>query len=1377
IPVIPFSGGTPLCSANTRLPAAALRYGSLNPSSHTVSVHPRKLPGWPNSQEKNGTNYAREEWRSDFSGMFASSRGCGTWLQQHNSIIIHTTVDSAREPRHRDCSKASFAVRQHPRPRFIVQRLRAMNYQPQFPPPKAKLFLSHYSFLSKKPRHQAIIFEHPFNHEAEVFIPNLSIPEVSLIFSGMEGFYYRVDLPLSFFITQKVINHYVRFGSLVAQSIGGGIDTDDVVGLEGKVPPYKQHCALAYRKISEFVGNLILSVTKDTYEQLGLPGKLAQFGPNKQRFIVQIDLTAKSMVPGKKGYDRIKWCFENTFVKKFTFFIASINPSTGATEEIEFPDDVKPLKIPVEKAIHELRSISIPDLSGIKVISAEDRWRNEALDIYEWLGLASLRAKRCSVNIFVTFDILYTRRAINLSFVIDQMRRISATDRVDSYISVYHSPEPNTQGTGCMIRWTGFIPTFLLENIFTLLRYASYIFDLLLLQTGPERFLSITSSILLSPRNSIKLAQIPWASFTVWGFQDSPVSWRRREHGHLISGENHYTFVMWPDETISDDITAHLFLFLCSVWKCSRETSVLNVISTMEVHRCRFVDYQPASINALSYTPPTTTPTLLACGRANGNIEIWSPRSEWNLDKVIPGGANMSVEALVFTHQTILTDEEYDTEEEKATARKRLLVAPPRLFSAGLNAHIMEWNLNTLKAERYVDSHGGAIWCMTSNHTNTVLAVGCEDGCVRLFDIADGELSFIRSFDKQKGRILSIAWSSDDKHIVTGSADSSIRKWDVSRGRTINRMTVDKRRKEDTLVWAISVLADGTIVSGDSLGHVKFWDGKLGTMLQTFNAHGADVLCLASSRDGRTVFTSGVDRKLNQFRLVETALSFSKQEMPPNDSPSEVMASARTKWVLSGNRRFHSHDVRALALEENRPINALVSGGIDMSLVVSPAREFPNSNQRRLPFLPQKPLVSISKSKRLMLCRFTNALKVWRLGKTSSPTQSYHEMSIGAYLELVEPQQAVLEMSMKVDRNITASALSEDGRWIAIADIEETRLFRVEDDPKQPGRLLVRKQKHFAKSLVAPPSIRSTGAHQLLFTPDSSKLVIGTTDSQVFIIDLSRWQEQRYEVLRRFGQHRGMGESDEMMGESYGDEQVSTIVSMATSPDGQWLSTGDLLNRIHVFNLDALQYLTTLPTFDSTHTTLTFHPYQPSTLIISLVSNEFYLYDVELRRLTDWSRQHSQQLPTKFLELKDKIMGFGFNPARPSTITAWGVTYLCLIDLAKDVGDRNAVLNVNKRKRIKQHRDDGRKETEERRSKRHEQGGIAVPTLEPLEPVELGPVEEEKGDPVNFQLLFKYQPLMFLDFMGPDSMVVVERPMFGILEKLPPSFYKAKYGT
>jgi U3 small nucleolar RNA-associated protein 4 len=35
---------------------------------------------------------------------------------------------------------------------------------------------------------------------------------------------------------------------------------------------------------------------------------------------------------------------------------------------------------------------------------------------------------------------------------------------------------------------------------------------------------------------------------------------------------------------------------------------------------------------------------------------------------------------------------------------------------------------------------------------------------------------------------------------------------------------------------------------------------------------------------------------------------------------------------------------------------------------------------------------------------------------------------------------------------------------------------------------------------------------------------------------------------------------------------------------------------------------------------------------------------------------------------------------------------------------------------------------------------------------------------------------MFLDFVGEDEMVVVERPWFGILESLPPSFYRKSYG-
>jgi U3 small nucleolar RNA-associated protein 4 len=173
-----------------------------------------------------------------------------------------------------------------------------------------------------------------------------------------------------------------------------------------------------------------------------------------------------------------------------------------------------------------------------------------------------------------------------------------------------------------------------------------------------------------------------------------------------------------------------------------------------------------------------------------------------------------------------------------------------------------------------------------------MLALGCEDGCVRLLSLIHDTLTHYRRFDRVKCRILSIAWGppvprnsstgrkakteeeqlddfseSDDEEdwidswLVTGGSDSSLRKWDIDTGRPVDRMGTDKMRGEHTLVWAVGVLGsvechhtasqsnrvcyrDGTIVSGDSLGMVKFWDSQTCTQLQSFQGHGADVLCL-----------------------------------------------------------------------------------------------------------------------------------------------------------------------------------------------------------------------------------------------------------------------------------------------------------------------------------------------------------------------------------------------------------------------------------------------------------------------------------------------------------------------------------------------------
>lgn len=150
-------------------------------------------------------------------------------------------------------------------------------------------------------------------------------------------------------------------------------------------------------------------------------------------------------------------------------------------------------------------------------------------------------------------------------------------------------------------------------------------------------------------------------------------------------------------------------------------------------------------------------------------------------------------------------------------------------------------------------------------------------------------------------------------------------------------MTTDKIRGDNTLVWCVAVLSDMTVVSGDSMGLVKFWDGRMGTQLQSVTAHKADVLTLAVAANGRTIYTSGVDQYVAELAQV-----------PLEDSSGSQQRKTRTQWIRSGYKRYHSHDVRALAVspalslrtgsEEPTPDAArpsiVLSGGLDFSLVL-----------------------------------------------------------------------------------------------------------------------------------------------------------------------------------------------------------------------------------------------------------------------------------------------------------------------------------------------------------------------------------------------------------------------------------------------------------
>lgn len=215
------------------------------------------------------------------------------------------------------------------------------------------------------------------------------------------------------------------------------------------------------------------------------------------------------------------------------------------------------------------------------------------------------------------------------------------------------------------------------------------------------------------------------------------------------------------------------------------------------------------------------------------------------------------------------------------------------------------------------------------------------------------------------------------------------------------------------------------------------------------------------------MYTSGVDQKITQFTRIKTSTPGS----------SSVLHSS-SRWVQSCSRRMHSHDVRALAIwppysalpsshMRKFPVDVapiLASGGLDMSVVLTPAAPavstivskvvnplstsivstFEDSYHRRIAYTSGPSCTSalrIAGQARFVCCARDTGLSIWRiLQKQETPSD---EDSLS---EPVESRgwEKVLDMELNVHTNIIASAISDDGQWLVVSDLYETKLFALE---------------------------------------------------------------------------------------------------------------------------------------------------------------------------------------------------------------------------------------------------------------------------------------------------------------------------------------------
>lgn len=351
----------------------------------------------------------------------------------------------------------------------------------------------------------------------------------------------------------------------------------------------------------------------------------------------------------------------------------------------------------------------------------------------------------------------------------------------------------------------------------------------------------------------------------------------------------------------------------------------------MDIHRSRFVPFPPSAINALafSHTEPEgkVDPECLrlALGRANGNIEIWNAANgAWQQERVFYGGKDRSVEGLVWT-------QEPDTKDAKGRAIPGRL----RLFSIGYSNSVTEWDLATGLPARHSDGNNSEVWCFAAqpkprkaseeDGVPQKLVAGCADGTLVLLSTADNDLRFEKFVARamvKKARVLSVAFK-DRKTVIAGFADSTIRVYDTRNGYVIRNISLGSSGPggpREILVWRVKSLPNGDFVSGDSTGDIRIYNGKNYSQTQRISGHEADVLDLAVSHDGLSIFSGGMDRRTCYYTS--------------NKKHALEGTSQGAKWRKVSHQRHHEHDVKALAAYDGARLSVLVSGGKLLSNVV-----------------------------------------------------------------------------------------------------------------------------------------------------------------------------------------------------------------------------------------------------------------------------------------------------------------------------------------------------------------------------------------------------------------------------------------------------------
>ncbi|MEZ4866015.1 MAG: BTAD domain-containing putative transcriptional regulator [Caldilineaceae bacterium] len=220
--------------------------------------------------------------------------------------------------------------------------------------------------------------------------------------------------------------------------------------------------------------------------------------------------------------------------------------------------------------------------------------------------------------------------------------------------------------------------------------------------------------------------------------------------------------------------------------------------------------------------------------------------------------------------------------------------------------------------ETVFTNHFGRVGAIAISPDCQWLAVGANDGNIRLWRLADGQL--VDTLTGHPSTVVALAFSPDGRLLVSSSGShGALYLWDVASGERVCTLNGHQGG-----VGVVAFSPDGSLIaSGGHDGAIRLWDARTGKALAVLEKHTDWVRALAFHPSGELLVSGGLDQT--------ACYLWQRQDPPPAAGQTEGQAEGWNYHFL-GALAGHKTPIRSAAFSPNGAL--LATGSEDATVIL-----------------------------------------------------------------------------------------------------------------------------------------------------------------------------------------------------------------------------------------------------------------------------------------------------------------------------------------------------------------------------------------------------------------------------------------------------------